>query len=303
MGTAATDRSEMQVNFTNATSLYGFYCYDAHHGTTAAYATYQDVASREVCQQICASDASCNFYGWHGSSVSLEAPSRCYNCALYQTCQFQRTSVCKDITPPSNFEKSVKDAAAQRVEKEFTADFELNGQFCQRSQVFAAQVANESLCRSFCESIEDCKVMAFYMDARVREDAAPDSCDQNCRLYAECDSPVPSLCFHPPVLWSVLGSVAQWLSEGVHDGPCCFWLPSFWADRPGSHHHNNHHGDHNNNIHNDNDRGAELSFGGVSCDTAPARPPPRSNPPAVRGCNTCRYPKLRRIHEVTHDDT
>ncbi|CAE6958821.1 unnamed protein product [Symbiodinium natans] len=203
MGTAATDRSEMQVNFTNATSLYGFYCYDAHHGTTAAYATYQDVASREVCQQICASDASCNFYGWHGSSVSLEAPSRCYNCALYQTCQFQRTSVCKDITPPSNFEKSVKDAAAQRVEKEFTADFELNGQFCQRSQVFAAQVANESLCRSFCESIEDCKVMAFYMDARVREDAAPDSCDQNCRLYAECDSPVPSLCFHPPVLWSV----------------------------------------------------------------------------------------------------
>ena len=209
MGKAETHLSDTQVRFTNATSLYGSYCYDAHHGTTAAYATYQDVASREVCQQICAADASCNFYGWHGSSVSLEAPSRCYNCALYQTCEFQRESVCKDITPPSNFQKNPNDTAAHKVEKKYTADFQLNGQFCQRSQVFAAQVANESICRSFCESIDDCKVMAFYMDDRVREDAAPDSCDQNCRLYAECDSPVPSLCFHPPVLWRVAGSVAH----------------------------------------------------------------------------------------------
>ena len=205
LGTHAkiTKALDPQVTFSNKTSLVGQYCYDAQNQSTAAYATFQDVASREVCQEICQVDVNCNFYGWHGSSSALEAPSRCYNCALYKSCEFQRQSVCKDVTPPSNFEKSPADTAAAMVQKDFAADFELNGQFCQRSQIFAAQVANQSVCRNYCQSIAECKIMAFYRDSRVREDAAPDSCNQNCRLYADCDSPVASLCFHPPVLWTV----------------------------------------------------------------------------------------------------
>ena len=96
-GARANRTSVTSINFTHDPALDGSYCYDPAGQQTAAYLTIRDVATRQACEQLCAADVRCNVYGWHGSSNAVEAPSRCYNCAFYASCEFQRDSVCKDV--------------------------------------------------------------------------------------------------------------------------------------------------------------------------------------------------------------
>mmetsp|Transcript_12490 Transcript_12490/g.29497 ORF Transcript_12490/g.29497 Transcript_12490/m.29497 type:complete len:582 (-) Transcript_12490:312-2057(-) len=206
------DGDEAVVSFSIDSNLHGMYCYDADTRKTAAYRTITEITDRNVCEQLCATDPECNYYGWHGDS-QLEVGSRCYNCALYHTCEHQRESFCRDVSPPDNFVKAPADTAVPLMEKTFTADWRLTGQFCKGSQILAVDVDTIEDCKEMCVSLDACAYMSFYKDKQVREDADPESCDKNCRIFSDCDSPEMSMCWNPPVVFQIEVEASQALLQ------------------------------------------------------------------------------------------
>ena len=93
------------MSFERNATLDGMYCYNASDRISGAFLTLKKVLRRDVCEQICASDPSCVAYGWYGSDNST-ALSRCYQCAFYRDCEFQRVSVCQDVAVPLNYFKA-----------------------------------------------------------------------------------------------------------------------------------------------------------------------------------------------------
>ena len=63
-----------------------------------------------------------------------------------------------------------------------------------------------------------CTVMAFYNSSQVQGDVELHSCQENCRLYAGCSNPVPTLCRFPPTVSSVFTTTTTSTTSTVDFG-------------------------------------------------------------------------------------
>ena len=138
------------------------------------------VITRTQCQDLCATDAKCNFYGWY------EGKSRCGSCNLYESCLFRRQSACTGSDKPALYKKSNEDTARNVFGRAYDFDSNNYGMYCDGSEIMTIPEATIEQCQWFCSRLSDCWFLAYYRDGaktQKDEDVKSDSCSIQCRLF------------------------------------------------------------------------------------------------------------------------
>ncbi|CAJ1461707.1 unnamed protein product [Effrenium voratum] len=194
-GKVSFNSEVVNVSFSEVPEYAGKYCYNVENEERADYRAFSGVASRQECQDECAADPFCNFYGWY------KVGSRCDDCVLYKSCDARRESVCNDVDDPKIYAKSPPNTKKKEV-KGFEVQVMLTGMYCKGSELKAMEHATLEECKSYCSQFSRCQYFGYYHSAEPREDASSSSCSASCRLFSSCNGTViESLCKPGPVVF------------------------------------------------------------------------------------------------------
>ncbi|CAE7873074.1 unnamed protein product [Symbiodinium sp. KB8] len=157
------------VSFTEMKEYEGKYCYAPAAEMRADHRAFDGVASRQECEDECAADPECNFYGWYTGG---RTGSRCDDCVLYRSCEARRESVCKDVGNPKIYAKSpsntVRTASPNEV-KGYVVDVTLTDMYCKGSELLVLEDATLEECKSNCSAFGRCQYFGFYSNSKPDE--------------------------------------------------------------------------------------------------------------------------------------
>ena len=198
---ASTTTTTTTLNFAEFKT--GVYCYDpdaAESMPSISYRSFDTLESRDECEDLCAADVHCNYYGWYPTT------ERCDRCVFYTTCKYQRKSVCIDESShlPKLYKKSSENTTRPVAEKSFRVRADLTGKYCRGTEILSMPEATQAECHGNCSVVSKCTFAAYYFedkDAGPVEDAKAESCQAQCRLFSGCSNTVRSLCWPPATIW------------------------------------------------------------------------------------------------------
>ena len=201
VNSATTAPTTTALNFAEFKT--GKYCYDpegAESMPSTSYRSFDALESQDECEDLCADDVRCNYYGWYPTT------ERCDRCVFYTTCKYQRKSVCIDESSklPKLYKKSSENTTRPVAEKSFRVRADLTGKYCRGTEILSMPEATQLECHGNCSVVSKCTFAAYYFedkDAGPVEDATPDSCQAQCRLFSGCSNTVRSLCWPPATIW------------------------------------------------------------------------------------------------------
>lgn len=192
-------RAAGDISFAKVAGADGEFCYNATARTRADYVSFDTVSTRTECEDLCATDTNCNFYGWY------EGESKCGACHLYTSCNFRRESACTGTDAPVLYKKS--EAAERSMSKTYVLDMANNGMYCDGSEIMFIPKVTVQECKGFCSRLSKCSFLAFYRngtETQQDEDVKSDACSIQCRIFKDCNSPKFSVCRPNPVLYAVI---------------------------------------------------------------------------------------------------
>ena len=192
-------RAAGDISFAKVAGADGEFCYNATARTRADYVSFDTVSTRTECEDLCATDTNCNFYGWY------EGESKCGACHLYTSCNFRRESACTGTDAPVLYKKS--EAAERSMSKTYVLDMANNGMYCDGSEIMFIPKVTIQECKGFCSRLSKCSFLAFYRngtETQQDEDVKSDACSIQCRIFKDCNSPKFSVCRPNPVLYAVI---------------------------------------------------------------------------------------------------
>ena len=146
LGLAETVQA-VDTSFVMVEGADGEFCYNATARTRGDYSSYDTVSTRTQCQDLCATDAKCNFYGWY------EGKSKCGSCHLYESCEFRRQSACTGSDKPVLYKKRYEDTARDEFSRAYDFDLNNNGMYCDGSEIMTIPEATIDQCQGFCSRL------------------------------------------------------------------------------------------------------------------------------------------------------
>ncbi|CAE7613408.1 unnamed protein product [Symbiodinium sp. CCMP2456] len=201
---ATTRSGSAEVSFSEVVEYRGKYCYAPADEKRADYRVFDGLSSQQECEDYCATDPECNFYGWY---TGRQTGSRCDDCVLYTACDARRESVCKDVDNPKIYQKSPLNTGrvpSPAQVKVFEPDEKLTDMYCKDSEIVALDRASLEECKSNCSRFSDCWYLAYYHNSRPDEDARASSCNPQCRLFSRCNHKVNSMCRPGPTVFAAI---------------------------------------------------------------------------------------------------